>query len=369
MKKMIHPGKLLRCSIPVLLTLLCAVCVLLFQLVAGTLHSVQTAERWRGENELRFAQIACFLPEDEKVDEQTIATFRRTVNQALIDASLAASETAGSANGVQSGVESAPQAQSLYADAYSGTGKIAVSNGKTTTNVKAIGVGGTFFLFHPLQLRSGSYISDTDLMQDRVVLDEELAWQLFGSSDVAGMSITISGEPYYVAGVVHRESDFASKAAYLDGAGLFMSFSALNKLTQSGISCYEIVLPDSISGYGLSIVEDNFPVGDGDVVEVSNRYSLANLWKIVRNFGTRSMRNNDVIYPYWENAARLTEDYLALLLVLAVLFGAFPVVALVVLGVRSVIRLWRWMKRNIPARLRAASEARREKNFARTGGK
>ncbi|MBE6954796.1 MAG: hypothetical protein E7449_02660 [Ruminococcaceae bacterium] len=364
-KKKFELRRLLSWLIPMVLALLCAVCLVLSWIVSNTLSSVRAADRWRGENELRFAQIACFLPEDEKKDVEVVETFRRAVDQAMVDASLV--ETQQAVHPGQSSVEAVQLASSLYVDAYSGTGKVSVSNGAANATVKAIGVGGEFFLFHPLQLRSGSYISENDLMHDRVILDEELAWRLFGSSDVAGLSVMIAGEPYYVAGVVHRESDFASEKAYLDGAGIFMSYKALNKLTSCGIGCYEIVLPDPISGYGLSVVEKSFPIGGSDVVEVSDRYSLEHLWSIVKDFGARSMRNNDVIYPYWENAARLTEDYLALLMVLVVLFGTAPAVIVVVQAIRYTVRACRFVRKSVPARLRAGVEAHREKKFAKAG--
>jgi hypothetical protein len=38
-------------------------------------------------------------------------------------------------------------------------------------------------------------------MHDRVVLDEEMAWKLFGAKDVSGLQVTIAGSPYLVAGV------------------------------------------------------------------------------------------------------------------------------------------------------------------------
>lgn len=364
-KKKFSLRRLLSWLIPTVLALLCAVCLGLSWIVANTLTSVRAAERWRGENELRFAQVSCFLPEDEKKDLDAIETFRRAVDQAMVDASLV--ETQEVVRPGQASVEAVQLASGLYQDAWSGTGKITVSNGAASANVKAIGVGGEFFLFHPLQLRSGSYLYENDLMQDRVVLDEELAWRLFGSSDVAGLSVMISGEPYYVAGVVHRESDFASQKAYTDGAGIFMSYAALNRLTDCGIHCYEIVLPDPISGYGLGVVEKSFPIGGGDIVEVSGRYGLKNLCSIIKDFGVRSMRTGDVIYPYWENAARLTEDYLALLVVLAVLFGTAPVVIVIVQAIRYTVRACRFVRKRVPACIRAVSEARKEKKFAKAG--
>ena len=48
------------------------------------------------------------------------------------------------------------------------------------------------------------------------------------------------------------------------------------------------------------------------------------------------MQTNAIAFPYWENAARYAEDWLALLLVLALVVAVFPVVCGVVYGVRVI---------------------------------
>lgn len=332
------------------LVLLFLVCLIIFGSLSQTLLSVDAAHRWRNENEMRFAQIGCFMPVDEPKSETDILQFRRTLDQKLLEASLEASP-----NG------------SLYSDAYSGEAKLTVEGEHGKADVRAIGVGGNFFLFHPLQLLSGSYLYETDLMQDRVVLDETVAWQLFGGSNVAGQTVTIQGEPYYVAGVIRRESDFASKEAYGEGAGIFLSYSALQKLTEAGITCYEIVLPDMISGFGLSLVGDNFSVGTGDIVQNTGRFSVSGLLAVIGDFGSRSMRNNGVIYPYWENAVRMIEDYLALLLVLMIVFAVCPVVCGVVLVIRLTVRGYKTAARKIPEAAVSVREHSREKRYAKRG--
>lgn len=204
----------------VVLALLALACAWGLNAVKSALLTQSAAKAWRGSSEMRFAQVSVFLPEDEKTDVNSIESFRRTLDQALVDASL-----------------EAPEGGSLYTDAYSGTATVSVVSGKTSLSVKTIGVGGDFFLFHPLTLRSGSYLTGSDYMPDRVLLDEELAWALFGSYDVAGMSIQIGERTYPVAGVVHREDDFASKEAYQDGPGMFMSYEALNAISETKLGC------------------------------------------------------------------------------------------------------------------------------------
>lgn len=323
-----------------------------FSVISNKLDSVTAADRWRGENDLRFAQIGCFLPIDSPKKEEDILIFRRTLDQKLLDASLAAADGA-----------------SLYTDAYSGQAKLTVSGNHGKSEVNAIGVGGEFFLFHPLRLLSGSYISGNDFMQDRVVLDETLAWRLFGGSDVAGMTVYVGETPLYVAGVIQRETDYASREAYGEIPVMFVSYSAFHALTDANITCYEIVMPDMISGFARSVTTENFDVGTGDIVENSSRYSLSNLLQVIKDYGVRSMRHNGVIYPYWENAVRMTEDYLALLLVLIVFFAALPVCTVVICCIKLVVSLCQKAVKAVPERVSAARERKREEHYARIGEK
>ncbi len=322
------------------------VCLIIFSRIAGTLPTLDAADAFRGGSDMGFAQIGCYLTEADALEEAAIYTFRSTLNTQMTEASIVA-----------------PEDGSLYRDAYSAIGDISVSTDFGSATVKTIGVGGDFFLFHPLYLRSGSYISDDDFMQDRVVLDEELAWKLFGSFDVTGMSVNINGVPYQVAGVVKREKDFATTAAYVDGAGMFMCYDAFYSVTQEKITSYEIVLPNLVSGFGLKIVQDNFPIGTGDIVENSSRYSIGSLIKVVGNFGKRSMRENGVIYPYWENAVRLTEDYLALLMVIMGLLLIYPVVRYIVIIVKFIVRNVKKAEKKIPEALEKHIEEHREREY------
>ena len=258
--------------------------------VTNLLITQSAADVWKGQSEENFVQVSAFQPVGKELTESQIETFHHTLEQKFVDASL-----------------EAPENGSLYQDAWSTTAQdITVSTNSVTYTAKTIGVGGDFFLFHPLPLRSGSYISNRDFTYDRVVLDEELSWALFGSYDVAGQTVWISNEPYVVAGVVSREKDKASSKAYTDGAGMFVTYSALTHITggeeakEPGISCYELVMAEPIAGYGLSVLRESFPTKDESVfVQNTNRYSLKNLLTIVSQFGERSMNTAGVIFPYW----------------------------------------------------------------------
>ena len=345
-KRKVKLGRWIFAGINVLLAVLAAVCFLSSRWLSGQLITLDAAKQWQGGSEMPFTQVACFLPVDDTRSKEQILQFRRTLDAKLTEASVTATGDGR-----------------LYADAYSAEAKLTVTGDHGSATLRTIGVGGEFFRFHPLQLRSGSYISESDLMQDRVVLDETAAWGLFGSPDVAGMSVQIEGKPYYVAGVIHREDDFASSEAWGEEAGMFLSYDAFYELTEQNISCYEIVLPNMISGFGLGLVKENFSVGTGDLVENSTRFGLANLLRVIGDFGTRSMRHNGVIYPYWENAVRMVEDWMALVTLLAIVLLACPVISLIVSVICATVKTGRYLQEKIPETAENMVESRRRKKW------
>ena len=277
-----------------------------------TLRSQQAAHAWAGESDLRFAQVSCFFPAVTKVDVNAILSFRQGLDKKLADAGLE-EKTEGT----------------YWTDAYSAFGKLTVSSDRGASEVKAIGVGGNFFMFHPYLLRSGGYISDSDLMQDRVVLSYELAWKLFGSVDLDGMTVKINGNPYYVAGVVALENDRFSQKTLTDEPVMFMSYSALLALDENiGVTSYELAMPDPISKFVRNTVSEGFTTYSPAVVENSTRYSFTSIFNIFRDFGDRSIANTGVSYPYWENAARVSEAYIARLYVIIAVLLLLPLICL-----------------------------------------
>ena len=314
------------------LTLLALAFALTAHILGGTLAAQKTAERWKGESDLSFSQVSCFIPVDEKISLEQIYAFRTELVKKLEEAAFEDKDTS-----------------SLFADAWSTTGRAAVSTGLGKGEAAVIAVGGRFFDFHPIRLISGSYITEKDLMKDRVLLDEELAWLLFGGTELEGLEMRIEGVPFVVAGVIEREQDFASKKAYTAGMGLYMSYEAYSELkagsdatagqpADAGASCYEFVMAQPVDGYALSLAKDKFPIGHGEILENTNRYGFVRMLKLVGQFGSRSMQTLGVAYPYWENAARCTEDWYGLCLFLAIFFAVLPVVLTAVTIVRYIKR-------------------------------
>ena len=288
---------------------------------ANLLQTQAAAQRWQGQSDVRFAQVSCFRPVGGELSLNDIAQFRSGIETALVDASI---DIEGDL--------------SMWVDAFSSKGKLTVTGSKGSIETTSYEIGGQYFVFHPLKLVSGSYISESDLARDCVVLTRELAWSLFGAVDVTGMTVTIDNQPYVISGVVDSEDDAASRAAGSGGQCIYLHSDAVNKTADKVIDCYEIILTDPISGFAKKTVTEKFPAG-GEVIENSARYSLESISDIILDFGNRSMSVSGILYPYWENAARYTEDRMALMLVFAVLTAVVPVVTAVMIAAKLVRRL------------------------------
>ena len=57
-----------------------------------------------------------------------------------------------------------------------------------------------FFLFHPFDLISGSFFDSNYVMDDLIIIDKEVAWNLFGSTDVVGQVVNVGSRPHVVCG-------------------------------------------------------------------------------------------------------------------------------------------------------------------------
>ena len=174
-KKRIILVLLIHCAV---LLALAVVCLIVRSGLAATQQSQLQAERWKGDSELDFMQFTCLFTRDGLKDLESVFALRQKFQDKFAEADL---ET--------------PEGGSLYCDAWSATGSLKVSSVHGSATTVVVAVGGSFFDFHPLPLRSGSYLRQTDLMKDRVLLDEVLAWMLFGSPDVAVWRWKSAGSP------------------------------------------------------------------------------------------------------------------------------------------------------------------------------
>lgn len=328
------------------------------------IYSQQEADRWEdGENP--YAQVSAFVSPERGMQKEGLSLIRSSIMETLSKDSY--NETKGNGR--------------VWIDAYSGECKADIRKDMNTLNVTAVGVGGDFFQFHPIPLLSGSYISDEDLNNDRIIVDENFAWAMFGSNDIVGMQVWMGNSIFVIAGVVAVEEDTLYQTAYGSSNRVYMSYDQLKKQQENlNITCYEAVLPNPISNYAYyalrsafgmeeeseeQIKQDKNPLNfdQVEIIENSNRYEVMPLLTKAKNLKLRSMRTNSIGYPYWENIARVVEEKQIILLIGRILLLIFPCICLIL----WLYGLWShktWTAKSIflgiIERIREKQEAKRE---------
>ena len=308
-------------KIVIVLILICAA-ILLEGVERGLgrqLSTQQAAEEWSDKD--HYAQVTCFFTEDAAMTKEMIAPVEYQLRNALQEAS----EDTSDANG------------RTLVDCYSSETSLTLYSDRSSMTTRAFAVGGDFFTFHPLKLLSGNYFDGEDLNDDGVILDESVAWQLFGSNNVAGMYVQIDGVQYPVRGVVESDSGYFSKASDEEAATVYVSYGVVERNTGEEMSdnslpidSYEILIKNPVQKFGYNALKNAIGLDEKqyEIVENSTRFGLANRLDILKNFGVRSMSTKKIIYPYWENRAKGYEDLTALLLVFEVLCLVYPVIYL-----------------------------------------
>ncbi len=308
-------------------------------------------KRWSKDG--GWAQVSCFFSADASVTEDTLQEFEYNLQKYLQESSVT--------------LESENPGARLWVSTYSAEGKVTLSTAYGSVEADALGVGGDFFLFHPGRLLYGAYFSGNDVNQDYCVIDEEAAWQLFGSSDVAGMMVDIAGTPHIVTGVIERQKGRLWEAGGLDATRVYVSMPTLEKLGVShGINHYEIVMPNPVSKFAYNYVKEQLGKDEREteILENSTRFDLLKRLKIVKAFGTRSMNGKSIIYPYWENVARGYEDMTAMITLFSLLFFLYPAV----LAVIWIVWRWRhkdWTIRSLWIKMKDRLERIRETRYVR----
>lgn len=283
----------------------------------------QVAKQWAKDDS--FAQISCFLQPNAGMTERMLTPLRFKLKEALKDAAIGLEDEAGR----------------TMVDAYSSIGNLYLSSNRSSISARAVGVGGDFFLFHPMKLLSGSFFDGNDLNEDGIILDEEVAWKLFGSYEVVGMEVRLGDASYPIRGVVRREEGHFSKAAEENTPTVFVSY----KLLQNGqeaevpIETYELLIQSPVTGFGESALKEAMGIGEDtyEIVENSTRFSIRHRFELLKAFGERSMHKDGFTYPYWENRARAYEDVATVLLVIEGICIIYPVI----FGIRLLIILFR----------------------------
>lgn len=280
---------------------------------------------------LPYAQVSAFVSTGHNMGKDELNSVRSSISEKLSKDSYLKADAENR----------------VWIDAYSGESEISLRKDSNTLTVKAVGIGGDFFQFHPMKLLSGSYISENDLNHDMIVVDKNFAWAMFGSNDIVGMQLWLGSNIYYVAGVVDVDEDDISSMAYGNSNRIYMSYDELKKNAgEMPITCYEAVIPNPISNYafyalksafglsdeeqeGLDKKENPLSFDDVEVIENTKRYETMELLTSMKKWRLRSMRTSSVGYPFWENIARVSDEEQMILLLIRIMLLVCPVITLI----------------------------------------
>jgi hypothetical protein len=282
--------------------------------ITSQLDTQRFAARWSGEE--KYAQVSCFFPEGNGIAEAEVLSMEQSMMSALTDA----------------GIDTADGSGRKLVDAYSTQTSLTISSDRSSTTARVYGVSKDFFLFHPLELLSGTYFTQSDEAQDGIILDETVAWKLFGSGNVAGLTVDIGSRTYVVRGVVKSDKGLFSEASDEEADTVYVDYSVLKEQTDGDvqIDCYEVLMVNPVSKFAVNTLEEVLGRSEDsmELVENSARFGFVSRLNRLKSFGTRSMSTKAIVYPYWENRARGYEDLSTLILVIQILLLVYPVLFL-----------------------------------------
>ena len=318
------------------------------------LYSQQAAERWESK-ETPYSEISLFYSDSYEAGKKTVEELRTGITKKLVeDTYFDPADTSG---------------RRAYIDAYSGFADMVIERENVQLTGKVYGVSDDFFLVHPIPLLNGNYINPVEKASEigdgidpfQVVLDENMAWNIFGSVNVEGMKIWIGGRVFTVMGVVEASQNKTEEMAYGNYDAAFIPYSAFALMDKKvNINCYEAVLPEPIKGYAMSTmgkaadivvdpeeeasgteVRSSLSFGKRELVENTDRFGISSIWKYLKNKKYMSMKTTEIAYPFWENVARFEMERAGGIFKLCCILLILPVVSvLFLLG-------WLYSKRTV----------------------
>ena len=296
------------------------------------------AQRWDSEG--GHTQLSCFFTEDSGFNTDSVPFIKQSLTDKLKNVGIVAE------NG-----------QKLIPEAYSAeAGQMSIRCDRTGRSEALVtAVGGDFFLFRDFKLLDGSFFSDDDLMQDGAVIDRNLAWELYGSEDIAGMNIYINGVKFYISGVIQLPDTKQEKKTAGDFSRAYISYDGLELIKGSAyeesdnslkkVSCYECVVPNPVENFAYNALNEYFGGGysySSVLVNNTERFEPSKLAKKYKKLSEYAISDKPMVYPYWENASRITEFRLAGVYYFRRLTYIIPILTLlflIVLGWRAGGRL------------------------------
>ncbi len=327
--------------------------VRLFQ-IRDTQKSQIAAEIWSGDSGITYRQVSCFARGQKQIDggpDQYLTSDYSLSITEIERIREALDKTIATSFGLEKEDESSNQPDTeepetkIWIDAYSASCNATVTSlasdvsAEIPAEVNLTGVGGDFYVIHPMKMESGAFIQPDTLDTKKIVLDTELSFKLFGTYQVIGRSVMIGQREYVIVGVVrHASTEVDQKTqgdylrayipfaelAYLlpaDDSGLALgeqlpgsvAGASTPRLDSVAISCYEAVLPNRITGIAMANVLSAFEMSgkmDKNYLFVDNtdRFSPLRLWDMTFPAGETQYLRQGFTFPFWEASAQMAES-------------------------------------------------------------
>lgn len=303
--------------------------------------AADSAKKAWDTDEMNFSQISIYYSESNSADLMTVISNRQSIKEKLKENSLKPEDG---------------NYRKLFIDCASAIGETTLSGTLGSCNAAVTATYGDYFIFHPEQLMSGSYYSDEDINLDRVILDKQCSWQLFGAIDTAGMSVTIGDNIFYVAGVVDTPEDRYGKAAYGSTPRIYMPYDSISRAgIKAPIVSYDMCIPDIVKDFAVTIAREINTADETNsaVIEQTGRFGTVKLFEGFRKIPENAMITTSFRYPWTENRIRAAEAQ-------ARLYAGFMIISLVIPALSLVYALYKLTKL-AGAGLRAAKEKAEQK--------
>lgn len=290
------------------LTLAC----LAFALVLGSLRNSVTEENFRdfaaesfaGASENRYAQFALYLSEDDYLTPDGMMELKNTLESKMTESSI--------------------EHEGNYLLCGSAEQNAVVTRDTLSADVIATVYFGDYFGLHPTLPVKGGYLDESAETTDFCVIDDLLAWRIFGSTDVCGMDIEINGKLYTVSAVLPADRSVYAPC-YGEKPRVYILYSSAAKRDERiTFTSLEAVLPDPITDSAEAMFTEAVASYSDDVHKITDRFSVAELWENIKGFTSLGVTEGKN-FPYYENIARIMETKCALLLVFE---GTFYILSL-----------------------------------------
>ena len=219
---------------------------------------------------------------------------------------------------------------------YAAKGMINKEETGSLDSCEIVGVGGDYASIHPFIYESGGFLQQDEPGRLSIVLNTQMAWNLFRSYQVLGAFVEINGTIYSVVGVVNDGTDELSETVGATKPRAYIQFSQLASLANGGflptnsmetnsavkeedlaITCYEALMMDPINNIAFNDLKKaltdtvSYSEDTSKLVLINNtdRFNVISLFKKYFPLKKSYVGGDGISVPYYERSARLAEQY------------------------------------------------------------